>query len=144
MKAKYKILATMAAILGVVTVSSVNADDASKNEMTKNIISTNCPILTEQEIKTLGKEGKVDVNGEEFSLISKNETGSDYGGHLIENKDALSSFLNKSQSLVTVTRYINTHQSHVKKSRAKSPCAYNLEREKDIAVVAIAPAAPKN
>jgi phage anti-repressor protein len=144
MKAKHTSLATMAVILGVVTGASVSADDASKNDMTKNIVSTNCPVLTEQEVKTLAKDGKVEVNGKEFNLVSKNETGSDYRGHLIENKDTLSSFLDKSKSLVTVTRYINTHQSHVKKDRAKAPCAYNLEREKDIAVIAISPTAPKS
>lgn len=143
MNGKSRILAIMVAITGFIAASPGSAKDAPKDEMTMNTIP-NCPTLTEAELKSLAKDGKVTLNDKEYSLISKKEAGRDYNGHLLEDKDALSSFLDKSKALVTVTRYINPHQSPVKKDHLKTHCPYNLEREKDIAVIALSPTAPAN
>jgi hypothetical protein len=130
------IVRTLLAI--VVSSVSLSANDASKD--TNKPLTLECPTIKEADLKTLAEAGKIDLNGKSFRLASEQEIISNYNKSLIESKADLQTFLNKSASLLTVTRYINSHRNHMMKNQLKKHCPYTLERESEIAVIAIVPA----
>jgi hypothetical protein len=123
-------------LVTVFVTASLFANDAS---VAKKPVISECPEITESDLKTLAGNGEVKINGKSFSLIFEKETGNNYNKRLIESQADLASFL-KSGATQTVTRHINSHQNPFLKDHLKNHCPYDLERESDIAVIAIAPA----
>ena len=115
------------------------ANDAAPKELSKPPV-LECPNMNEANLKTLAESGKIDLNGKSFRLASEQDIINNYNKSLIGSQSDLQTFLNKSTSTLTVTRYINSHRNAMMKNQLKKHCPYTLERESDIAVVAIVPA----
>jgi hypothetical protein len=98
-----------------------------------------CPKMTEDNLQTLANDGKVSLAGQTYNLVTHQETHNNYNGQLIETKEKLTTFLNETKAKPTVTLNINSHQNPMKKDHQKSYCAYMLERESAVFVVALMP-----
>ena len=114
------------------------ADDAASKDADKPPV-LECPTMKEADLKTLAEAGKIDLNGKSFHLASEQEIINNYNKSLIGSQSDLQTFLNKSTSTLTVTRHINSHRNAMMKNQLKKHCPYTLERESEIAVIAIVP-----
>lgn len=116
----------------------LSANDASKN--TNKPLALECPTIKNADLKILADTGEVQLNGKSFRLVFEQEIINNYNKRLIESQADLATFLNKSNSALTVTRHVNSHHNATINSPLKKHCPYVLERGTDIAVIAIAPA----
>ena len=133
----FKNIAKTLLIIAAVSASTKANDAASKGVSKPNVLE--CPTIKEANLKTLAEVGKIDLNGKSFRLASEQEIINNYNKSLIESQSDLQTFLNISNSTLTVTRYINSHRNAMMKNQLKKHCPYTLEREADIAVIAILP-----
>ncbi|MGV8949085.1 MAG: hypothetical protein ACOH2E_06980 [Candidatus Paracaedibacter sp.] len=125
-------------LITVTASASLMADDAATKDVSKPT-PLECPTMKEANLKTLAETGKIDLNGKSFRLVSEQEIINNYNKSLIGSQSDLQVFLTKSTSTLTVTRYINSHRNAMMKNQLKKHCPYTLERESDIAVIAIVP-----
>jgi hypothetical protein len=125
-------------LITVTASASLMADDAATKDVSKPT-PLECPTMKEVNLKTLAETGKIDLNGKSFRLVSEQEIINNYNKSLIGSQSDLQVFLTKSTSTLTVTRYINSHRNAMMKNQLKKHCPYTLERESDIAVIAIVP-----
>lgn len=133
----FKNIAQTLLIIAAVS-ASIKANDAASKDVSKpNALE--CPTIKEANLKTLAEVGKIDLNGKSFRLASEQEIINNYNKSLIESQSDLQTFLTKSNSTLTVTRYINSHRNPMMKNQLKKHCPYTLERESEIAVIAILP-----
>ena len=125
-------------LITVTASASSMADDAVAKDVSKPTV-LECPTMKEANLKTLAETGKIDLNGKSFRLASEQEIINNYNKSLIGSQSDLQTFLNKSTSALTVTRYINSHRNAMMKDQLKKHCPYTLERKSEIAVIALVP-----
>lgn len=133
----FKNIAKTLLIIAAVS-ASTKANDAAYKDISKPT-PLECPTIKEANLKTLAETGKIDLNGKSFRLASEQEIINNYNKSLIGSQSDLQTFLSKSTSTLTVTRYINSHRNAMMKNQLKKHCPYTLERKSEIAVIAILP-----
>jgi hypothetical protein len=106
-----------------------------------------CPgFITPEVVKKLSENGSVEIKNEKegsdsrkFSLASNKEANNNYNNRLIETKNKLDEFLEKSNANLSVVPYRNTHQSFKLMDPTKRHCPFTLTKGTEVAVIVLKP-----